>query len=98
MKVSAVSLLVVALAGYSAAKSVGSNCGAGGENGVCESTSWCKGRHGTVSEAGLCPGTAKDVRCCYYPQCSAPYASKGYCKFTWEADGAGVTCWGTFVR
>jgi hypothetical protein len=97
MKVTAFPLLVVVLASYGAAKDVGDSCGAGSDNGVCESTTWCNGRHGTVSESGLCPGTPTNVRCCYYPDCSAPY-SRGFCKFTWDRDGAGVACWGSFVR
>ncbi|KAM7188531.1 hypothetical protein V8F33_010574 [Rhypophila sp. PSN 637] len=90
------SLVILALfSGSVLSKKVGDICGTDSDKGVCEPTSWCKGRSGTVSQAGLCPGTPSDVRCCYYPKCSSPYQS-GYCKPTWEVDGVGVACWGTF--
>lgn len=91
------SILVVTMVGYSMAKSVGDICGTDSSKGVCEPTSWCNNRDGTVSEAGLCPGTPNNVRCCYYPKCSSPY-TRGFCKPTWEVDGVGVACWGRFVR
>ncbi|KAM7187193.1 hypothetical protein V8F33_011372 [Rhypophila sp. PSN 637] len=79
-------LIIIALAsGSTLAKKVGDICGTDSSKGVCEPTSWCNGRDGTVSQAGLCPGTPSDVRCCYYPKCSSPYQA-GFCKPTWEVD------------
>jgi len=91
------SVIAIALAGCTSALKVGDICGTDTSKGVCEPTDWCTGRKGTVSGAGLCPGTPTNVRCCYYPDCSSPY-QKGTCKPTWEVDGVGVACWGTFKR
>lgn len=50
-------IFILALAGYNTAKKVGDICGTDFSKGVCEPTSWCNSRHGTVSESGLSPST-----------------------------------------
>jgi hypothetical protein len=78
----------------SAAPSGPVSCTAGGESGVCISTSACSAKGSFHSTAGLCPGAA-DIECCTAdpasppPPASAPDAcskGNGYCTETLQCD------------
>jgi hypothetical protein len=67
------------------------SCIAGGESGVCISTSACAAKGNHHSTAGLCPG-ASDIQCCTEDSAPAPSApdacdkGNGFCTETLQCD------------